>query len=63
MAEKQFDLKAAREKHGYTQTQTAEILDVDQSTIARWERTGEVPMIYRRFWVLYHSPKNRGAAK
>lgn len=59
MAEKKFDLKAAREKQGYNQTQAAEVLCVDQSTVARWEKTGDVPLIYRRYWALYHSPKNR----
>lgn len=48
-----FDLKAARESKGITQERAAELLHASQSSIARWEGDGRLPMIYRAYWTLY----------
>jgi DNA-binding XRE family transcriptional regulator len=48
-----FDLKAARESKGITQAKTADILSASQSSIARWESDGRLPLIYRKYWELY----------
>jgi DNA-binding XRE family transcriptional regulator len=48
-----FDLKAARESKGITQAKAATILAASQSSIARWESDGRLPLIYRKFWELY----------
>lgn len=58
-----WDLKAQREKHSYTQTQAAEILCTTQATIARWEADGTTPMIYRKYWEIYHHAKKVQKAK
>lgn len=49
-----WDLKAQREKHSYTQAKAAEILCTTQATIARWEADGATPLIYRKYWEIYH---------
>ena len=57
-----FDLKGARESKGITQAKTAEILSASQSSIARWESEGTLPLIYRKYWALYwqHNKPQRG---
>ena len=52
-----WDLKAQREKHGYTQAKAAEILFTTQATVARWESDGNTPMIYRKYWEIWHNAK------
>jgi Helix-turn-helix. len=57
-----FDLKAARESKGITQAATARLLCASQSSIARWESEGSLPLIYRKFWELHwqhHRPERR----
>lgn len=49
-----WDLKAQREKHSYTQIQAAEILCTTQASVARWEADGNIPLIYRKYWEIYH---------
>lgn len=53
-----FDLKAARETKGLTQSDAAELLAASQPSIARWESEGNLPLIYRKYWDLYwkHQP-------
>lgn len=48
-----FDLKAAREAKGITQEAAAELLAASQSSIARWESDGSLPLVYRRLWELH----------
>jgi Helix-turn-helix. len=55
-----FDLKAARESKGVTQEKCAGILCASQSSVARWESDGRLPLIYRKYWELYwkfHKPE------
>ena len=41
--------KELRERRGLTQAQVADRLDVDRSTVTKWELTGNVPLRkYRR---------------
>lgn len=48
-----FDLKAARESKGLTQAAAAVLLCASQASMARWEREGTLPLIYRRYWDIY----------
>jgi transcriptional regulator with XRE-family HTH domain len=48
-----FDLKADRKKHKISQVKAAEILCVTQPTVARWEKSGGMPHIYRVVWNLH----------
>lgn len=42
-------MKELRERRGLTQAQVADRLDVDRSTVTKWELTGNVPLRkYRR---------------
>lgn len=61
--ETKFDLKAAREKEGLTQTECADVLCTTQGTIARWESDGMMPEIYRRYWKLHLAGKKTAAPK
>ena len=38
-----MDVKAWREAHGLTQRRLAQLLDVDQMTVSRWERGERKP--------------------
>lgn len=58
-----FDLKGKREAKGYSQAETAILLCADQSSIARWEASGNTPEIYRKFWELYHRVNKSASAK
>lgn len=61
-----FDLKAARESKRLNQEAAAELLCCTQSSIARWESEGSLPLIYRRYWALYwkhHKPARKTKAK
>ena len=48
-----YDLKATRERLSMTQKQMADLLTSGQSSIARWEAEGTLPLIYRNFLALY----------
>lgn len=48
-----FDLRAEREARGLTQTDAAVLLHTHQTSIARWERDGNAPAIYRMAWKLH----------
>jgi transcriptional regulator with XRE-family HTH domain len=48
-----FDLKAEREKHDLTQAECAVMLFTTQSSVARWEDTGDMPQVHREYWNLY----------
>ena len=48
-----FDLKAVRERLGMKQHTMAELLKAGQSSIARWESEGSLPLIYREYLGLY----------
>lgn len=57
-----FDLKAVRERLGLKQHAMADLLAAGQSSIARWEAEGSIPLIYRKFLHLYEQV-NRGTNK
>jgi len=40
-----FDFKQARQKLGYTVPQLAKLLDVDESTVYRWEQKIQKPSL------------------
>ena len=48
-----FDLKADRKKHKISQVEAAKILCVTQPTVARWEKSGGMPHIYRVVWNIH----------
>lgn len=48
-----FDLRAAREARKLTQMAAAELLCTTQGTVARWEESGQMPLLERRYWALY----------
>lgn len=48
-----YDLKAERKKRKITQLVAMEILCCSQPSITRWEQTGKLPLIYRKYWELY----------
>lgn len=48
-----FDLKAVRERLSMKQHAMAELLSAGQSSIARWESEGSLPLIYRKYLELY----------
>lgn len=48
-----FDLRAAREARKMTQVEAAELLCTTQGTVARWEATGQMPLLERRYWALH----------
>jgi hypothetical protein len=58
-----YDLRAQREARGLTQTQVAEILFTHQTSIARWERDGNVPRIYRKAWELHWQLEDKSHGK
>lgn len=60
-----YDLRADREAKDLSQVETAAILCCGQASVARWERDGSLPLIYRKYWQLYwlHQPKKKGKPK
>lgn len=48
-----FDLRAAREAKSLTQVAVSILLCASQSSVARWENDGTLPLIYRKYWELY----------
>lgn len=48
-----FDLKAERKKLKISQVEAAKVLLVTQPTVARWEKSGDMPHIYRVVWNIY----------
>jgi DNA-binding XRE family transcriptional regulator len=48
-----YDLKATRERLSLTQKEMAALLESAQSSIARWESEGTLPLIYRKYLELY----------
>lgn len=48
-----FDLRAVREREKLSQAALAEVLNVSQGTISKWEDAGQVPPIYRKYLALY----------
>lgn len=48
-----FDLRASREARGMTQEATAALLFTHQTSIARWEREGNMPGLARMAWTLH----------
>lgn len=48
-----YDLKATRERLSLTQAEMAKLLEAGQSSIARWEAEGSIPLIYRKYLELY----------
>lgn len=48
-----FDLKAERKKLKLSQVEAAKVLLVTQPTVARWEKSGGMPHIYRVVWNMY----------
>lgn len=41
-------LKNSRKKAGMTQQQLADLLEVEQQTVARWESTGTISKVYQK---------------
>lgn len=48
-----YDLKAVRERLQLTQKDMATLLEAGQSSVARWEAEGTLPLIYRKYLDLY----------
>lgn len=64
-----FDLRAQREARSMSQTDVGKLLHSHQTSIARWERDGNMPAIYRMAWTLHwkledrnHAPKAKRSA-
>lgn len=58
-----YDLKGKRESKGYSQAEAADILCTTQASVARWEASGAVPEIYRKYWDLYHKVHKSASRK
>lgn len=62
-----FDLKAAREAVGLSQSDTARLLHASQASVSRWEIDGTLPPLCVDYWSLYWSvnkpAKRRAKAK
>ena len=58
-----YDLKATRERLSLTQKDMAQLLESGQSSIARWESEGSLPLIYRKFLDLYERHEHGKPAK
>lgn len=58
-----YDLKATRERMGLKQAAMAELLSAGQSSIARWESEGSLPLIYRKFLELHEKHVHGVATK
>jgi len=58
-----FDFRAARESKSMSQHQAAELLQVNQSSISRWEVSGAVPMIAQMAWKLHWQVKSMQEGK
>lgn len=55
-----FDLKAERKKFKISQVEAAKILMVTQPTVARWEKSGGMPHVYRVVWNIWkHSQESQ----
>lgn len=50
-----FDLKAQRMMRKLSQQAVATLLCSAQSSVARWEKEGNMPLAYRRIWELHWS--------
>lgn len=52
-----YDLKATRERLSLTQKDMAVLIESAQSSVARWESDGSLPLIYRKYLELYERSK------
>lgn len=60
---KPFDLKAARKSRKLSQISVADLLATSQASITRWERDGNMPLIYRKYWNLFWEVEDVKAQK